>query len=349
MVLAAGLVALGASRWGRLRVVAAVKGAMVAPPAGEGRWVAWVEGDRGETRLMVLPRYRGRPAVALTAAALSGLAVEGDAAYLTRSAAREGGRVRAELVRVRLPRGTPTVIAALNRRASQIAYGDGWLCWREDYEAGLPGVPFVAAAAPLTVVRARQESGGSVRVVAVVSGAEVGPASGDLELLGVMGESAYWVERAPVAGVAATVVHRARLPGGKAETVVREEGWRTVALGKDMLVWTAPSLEADRPDGVSAVKQDRLDGSGVKVIADWLGPSAAVMVTGAGIFAQDRYLLWKLGSERGQQRVIAQGPGWFSLSRIAGDEQYLIVESKAGTQVARRPVTWWARVRSLLP
>ena len=207
----------------------------------------------------------------------------------------------------------------------------------------------MAAAAPLTVLRGRPKSGGSVRVVAMVSGAEVGPASGGLELLGVMGDSAYWVQRIPVAGTAVTVVHRARLPGGRAETVAREEGWRTVALGKDMLLWTASSLEADRPNGVSAVKQDRLDGSGVKVIADWLGPSAAVMVTRAGVFAQDSYLLWKLGSERGQQRVIARGPGWFALSRIAGDEQYLIVESKAGARVARRPVTWWARVRSLLP
>jgi len=347
LVIAAGLVALGAIRWGRVHVVATVQGELMAPPAGDGRWVAWLEGDPGETRLLVMPRHGSRPAVSLRAAALSGLAVDGDAAYLTRSAPEGKGRTRAELLRIRLPQGTPKAIGALTRGASQMVSGDGWLCWREDYEAALPGVPFVVAAAPVTVVRARRESAGDAEVVATVSGPDAGPGPHGLALLGVTGGSAYWVERMRVAGSTATVVRRARLPGGEAENLVQEEGERSAALGKGTLLWTAPSAEAAEPYTFSAVKQRRLDASEVSVIADWLGPVATVMVTRGRVYVQDRHLLWALGGERGQQRVIYRGAGWASAAPVLGDEQYLVLPSRAGTQIARRPLTAWARLASL--
>lgn len=331
-----------------MRVVAEVKGEILALPVGGGRWVAWLEGEKGEARLMVARRYGGRPVAVLSAAELSGLAMSGETAYLTRKTGAERRQV-AELVRVRLPERKPMVIAAVPRLASQIAAGDGWVCWREDHEADLPGVPFAVAGAPMTVIRAVLESGGEPEAVAAVTGVTAGPRSGGLDLLGVAAKGLYWVQRTGLGSAAATAVRRADLPAGKTGIVVMEPGWRPVALGRGALFWTVPSLEAAAPDQFAAVKQARLDGPGAKVIADWLGSGARLMVTSAGVYAQDRELLWDLGGSRGEQRVVARGLGWVSSATMVGDEQYLVMESKAGTQIAGRPVTWGARLRSLLP
>jgi len=63
---------------------------------------------------------------------------------------------------------------------------------------------------------------------------------------------------------------------------------------------------------------------------------------------QDTELLWRLGSQRGEQRVLYSGPGNVRTAAVIGDEEYMVQQEGKRSAIAERPLTWWARVRHLL-
>jgi len=209
-------------------------------------------------------------------------------------------------------------------------------------------VDFVVAAAPLNVVRACPEAGESVSTLAVLRADPLQVADRP-ELVGIADGHAYWLERRLAGGLNSTVVRRAAVAGGEPETLLRERGRRTVALSSEALLWTAPSLEAAEPAGFAAVKRMGLDGGEPRVIADWLEPRTAVLASDANTYAQGREWLWGLGMSREDQRPLREGPGGLATAVILGDHEYLVIRSAGGLAIARRPLTWWARVRGLFP
>ncbi len=350
----AGAVTIAAVRSVRPRVLSEVEGWVLSPPTGSDRWVAWLEGDEAECRLMAARRHGGRARVALTGRVLSGLAVTGDSAFVTRADEPEGDEAGASLLRVDLRTGTSEVLARLTTGAQskldcrQIAFGDGWLCWREEREAALPEVPFVVAAAALTVLRARSTNGvDDVHTLAIVSARPRG-GKGQTELVGIAGAQAYWLERRTSGSSETTVLRRVALPRGEPETLIREAGRRAAVLTQDALVWTAASLEGAEASQFLAVKQRSLRNGAVKVIADWLSTSGELQASRDEVYVQGRSWLWRLGSERGEQRRLRRCPGGFVTARVVGDEQYLVLRSRDGLAVAARPLTWWSRIRSFI-
>ena len=340
--IAVGLAVVATVRSGQPRRVAEVKGEVISGPVGTEGWVAWIEGDEQGCRLRAA-RGGGRPMLA--APALSGLAVAGETAFLTRAEGPE-----TELLKVSLRSGSTERIAALTGPAAQMVAGGEWLCWREHRPAGLPGVPFVAAGAPINVIRARKQAGGQVSLVTPVTGA--------VELVGVRGDDLYWVERYGEGPGASTLIRRARLPHGEPETLVTEKGWRTAALAEDArhtfggqaLVWTAPSAEGAAPEQFCAVKRQALGGAETvlahpEVAGDWLDPRASLLVSQQGIYVQDRYHLWRLGRERSDQRAVYPVPSALTSSSLVGDEQYLVLGGPGRQVVAVRAVGFWGRVR----
>jgi len=341
-----GLTCYGLARTARPRALWTLQGELRAPPTGDGRWAAWLEGDPGEARLVAVRRGFGRPGVVLAEAGLSGLAVAGETAFVTRAGAADGGRPAA-LLRVSLRGGASEELAALPLEAAQISSGEGWLCWREQRPGGLPGVPFVAAAAPLTVIRALPQEGGQVETVAVL--AAEGPRGGEfVELVGVSGRAVYWTERRGLGVEMTTAIRRAALTGGEPETVVREPGRLSAALVGDALVWTGRSAEAADSGQFAAVRRRPLQGGEVEVIGDWLASGASVLGGRDRVYVRDRGHLWSLGRRREEQRALLASPGGLREARLVGDQEYLIMAGRGRTVVARRPVTWWGRVRALV-
>lgn len=337
----AGLAYLSTGWSARPRVLCLVNGRPLSPLAGEGRWVAWLEGDGKERRLVLAPRSGRRPRTVLTGAGLSGLAVSGESAYVTRAEAGGG----AELLEISLPGGGTKTIAELSEGADQLTCSGGWLVWQKSRPAGVLGVPFVAAAAPVTVVRARPVAEGPVRVVAVVSG-EGGASNDGFELLGAAGDRAYWIERSPASQ--RTWVRRAPCAGGATETIAEEQGLRRAALGGEVLVWTGPSLEAGRAQSFASVKRMNVGKGGADAIADWLGTGTAVMISDGQAYAQERGSLWRLGERRGEQRRLSVGPPGLMSARVIGDEEVMFLEGAGGSAVAKRPLTAWARLRAMV-
>jgi hypothetical protein len=282
----------------------------------------------------------------LAAPGLAGLAVEGDTAYVTRGPAA-GGKPPA-LLAVSLTKGAPKTLAALPEEADQIVCSDRWVVWRRSRRPGLSGIPFVAAAAPVTVIRSAPAAGGPIHIIAVLRG-ETSFRKDDIVLLGVAGDSIYWRERSGPAANDRTLIRRAPCAGAKAETVVAEAGSRRAALAGDLLVWTAPSLEAGNPGAFATVKRMALGRSGVKVIADWLEPGAMPMLTAGGrAYAQERGSLWRLTDERGEQRRLFSGPSQVMSPVVSGDEEFMFIQRGQQTVVAKRPLALWARVGSLV-
>jgi len=287
--------------------------------------------------------------VALIGRGLSGLAVAEDSAFVTRADESEEDEAGASLLRVDLRTGTSEALARLTTGAEQIAFGDGWLCWREEREAALPEVPFVVAAAPLTVLRARSTNGsGDVHTLAIMGG-RPGEGKGRAELVGVAEAEAYWLERRTSGSSETTVFRRVALPRGEPETLIREAGRRAAVLTQDALVWTAPSLEGAESNQFVAVKRRSLRNGAVKVIADWLSTTGELQASHDEVYVQGRSWLWHLGSERGEQRRLRRRPGRFVTGRVVGDEQYLVLRSRDRLAVAARPLTWWSRIRSFIP
>ncbi len=297
---------------------------------------------------MAARRHGGKARAVLAGAGLSGLVVVEDSAFVTQAedAGRGGSEVR--LLRVDLRDGSSEEVAALTYGAAQMVWGDGWLCWREERGGALPGVEFVAAAAPVTVMQSRQEGREGIETLAVLPARQAGAAR-QVELIGVAGGHLYWLEGEAALEGRMTVVRRAALPKGEAEVLVREEGRRRAVLTADRLVWTAPSREAAETNLFAAVRVGGLDGSEARVVGDWLNVEGSLLTSEGKVYVQTREWLWLIGDERGEQRVLRKAPRGLVTATAVGDEEYAVVRMGGGLAVARQPLTWWARVRGVLP
>ncbi len=348
VVLAAAVV-FAHVRAGRPRVVARGEGASVSVPASDGRFLLWLETDDGEARLVSLGRFPRRTHAVFTSSHLSGLAVADGAAFVTRALHSEGEERGAELLRIDLKDGAVEVLSPLPRAAEQIVCGDGFLCWREYRDSSLPAVPFVVAAAPLHVLRVCSETPGEVTTAAVLP-AEPQGARDDVELVGIADGRVYWVERATKGGAAQTAIRHTVPPDGQPQTLTEEPGRRSAVLLDGSLLWTAPSEECPEQAVLASVKRLPLGETDAEIIADWLNAEAGLLASSGQAWVQERHRLWRLGLQRGQQRVQATGPPGIVDTCVLGGEQYLVLRRGTEVVLARRPLTWSARLlRSLTP
>lgn len=344
-LIAAGLVCVRLFLSARPRVLAVLDGSARSRLAMSGRWLVWLESDEQESRLMIVPRRGGRSRAVLRSPRLSGLAVGDDTAYVSRSPG-PGGR-RAGLLAVSLRTGAAKALAELPEEADEIVCSGRWIAWRRLRQPSLSGIPFLAAAAPMTAIRATPVEGGSINIVAVLRG-EASSRSEDIRLLGVTGDSVYWHERHRARPADQTLIRHASCAGAGTETVVTEAGSRSAALAGDVLAWTAPSLEAGSPSSFAAVKRMVLGRPGFQVIADWLDPGVMPMLTATGrAYAQERGSLWRLGDRREAQRRLFTGPTQVVSPVVSDHEQFMFLRRRSQTVVAKRPLSLWARVRSL--
>ncbi len=346
LILAAGLACVRLVLSARPRVLCQVTGKVMAPPACDERWVAWLESGEPRPRLMVVPRAGGRPHALLSSGILSGLALDKGTAYSTREVPEASDlRHRGQLLSVSLSTGATTTLATLGEAADQIVSSGGWIGWRKRRESALPGVPFVVAAAPVTVIRAVRKEGGMPHVTAALNG-DQDVRGGGLELLGIARDCVYWYERSTTPEGERTAIRRAPCSGGPVETLVEEAGSRRAALEGDVLVWTAPSLEAGSPTTFSSVKRMELGGPGVSVIGDWLDPDTVPLLSNGQAYAQNRESLWRLSAKREEQSGLYQGPSRLVLPRAIDDEEFMFIQLDRDMVLAKRPLTPWARVRS---
>jgi hypothetical protein len=363
---------------GRLRVVARPEGTLAGPPVGRDGAVAWIERTGDEDRVVFAPRWRS-PRILLSARGIMGVALDGDKALVTRGEGQD-----AELIAVDLRGGSQRQLAGVKGQAYQVKVGDGVVAWLEERAAAIPAAAFVAAAGPVTVIKTAPEKGGVASLVTVLpedaAAADMKMAGpGRTQLLGVSGGRVYWLEKQGRDEGGATLVRSAPTTGGKTEAVVAEPGLQQAVLLRDerrasgappsgWLVWTSDSLESAISRESRAIKRLSLPGGKPQVVADWLRRNILLMGSGSRSYVQDTELLWRLGTERGQQGVIYRGPGAIQTATVIGDQQYLVLRevsqsrrakkapagSKRGgppvsrTVIARRPVTWWGRVRGLV-
>jgi hypothetical protein len=347
LVLPLAIIAAAGYAWyrsGRPKLLASVEGRLIGLPTGQGRWVAWLEHDGSESRLIAPGRYWGTRPV-LAGPRLSGLAVGGRTAFVTRPKETEQSAPAAELLQVDLTGGSPEVVVDLHHPADQMAWGEGWLCWLERRESAVPAAPFLVAAEPVSVVRACRDTGGQVSTIAVLpsSSVSMGP---EVDLVGVADGQVYWVERLASRRGLTTLVRRAPASGGPPITLVREEGDQTAVLLEGDLVWTAHSAEAAQPHAFAAVKRSRLDGTTARVIGDWLGNRGTLLVGDGGAYFQEPSRLWRLGAGPGSQRVQHRESRSVAQASAVSDTEYLVLWHSGGRAIASRPLTWWARVRA---
>ncbi|MFB3882477.1 MAG: hypothetical protein ACE149_14515 [Armatimonadota bacterium] len=330
----------------RPRVLCRVTGRALTPPAGDERWVAWLESGDPRPRLMVVPRAGGRARALLSDGVLSGLALDRGVAYVARPVPESSDlRHAAQLLSVSLPTGSTAILATLGEDADQIVSSDGWVVWLKRRDPALPGVPFVAAAAPLTVIRAISMEDRAPRVIAALAG-DQSIRTGNVELIGISSGYAYWCERYRTPEGERTAIRRAPCAGGPTETLVEESGSRRAALEGDALIWTAPSLEAGNPAAFSSVKRMRLGRPEVEVIGDWLEPGTRPLLASGRAYAQDRGDLWRLSPKREEQGRLYQRPTRLESPIVIGDEEFMFMQLDRGQALAKRPLTVWARVRS---
>jgi len=315
-----------------------LEGRPLTAPLGDSKSIVWLEGDSEKARLVVL---RGsRRTVRLERASLSGLAVAGDTAYV--SAPESDGE---KLLRLDLRTGRVETIARLTAKADEITQGEGSVVWRETRGGDLPGAPFVTAAEALTVLRTCDDRGRATTLAVLHTGSD---SLDEVRFLGVTGSKVYWLERRQ--GVrTTTLVWRASLPQGEPEMVASEAGARSAALGGDKLAWTAPSREAAEPGTFSAVLERPLEAGPTRVVGDWVGTRAELAVSGEVIYAQERRRLWRFQGGLGDQQSLGPPIPSAVRSSIIGEDEYVIVRSRRGYTMVRRPLTWGARMRGLLP
>jgi len=73
-----------------------------------------------------------------------------------------------------------------------------------------------------------------------------------------------------------------------------------------------------------------------------------MLTAGGRVYAQERVSLWRLSDERGEQRRLFSGPSQVMSPVVSGDEGFMFIQRGQQTVVAKRPLTLWARVRSLV-
>lgn len=344
LLAAAGLAVLSS---GRLKYVAAVGGDVVAVATADSGWITWVERETSEGRLVAV-RHRGnRARVLLRADHLSGLAVADDGVFVTRSHQIERERPAAELLHVDLLSGRADHIAALPSVAEEIVAGDGYVCWREHRGPALQNVHFVAAAAPLDVLRVYDAREEAIRTLAIIPGRAAQPAE-SVSLVAVADERVYWLERREGTAGRETLIRRAALPDGGAETLAREPGFRHAAITSDALLWTAPSPEALREHSYAAIKRLFLRDTVPHVIADWLVSDGELQVANGTVYFRERTRLWRLGDARGEQRARPWIVPGAVKTRVVGDDAYVFMRTRSGLAVGRKPLTWPARLLRML-
>ncbi len=352
LVAALALLLLMALAWlayvrsGRPRAVADVQGEVAGLPVGQSGAVAWLEADPGGDRVRLAGRGR-RPRVLWSGSGLMGLALAGGKAFVTK---REQGS-EGQLLAVSLNDGQPQALATLKGEAAQVVVGDGLVAWLEERPAALPGVPFIAAAAPVTAIRSISETGGPISFVAAMPldapTTQQGARRPLADLLGIAGRQVYWLQREG-GGPEQSASLRYCAPGSRPQTLAVETGAQQAVLLQDAVAWTSFSQEAADPRQYLAVKRQPLGGGPTQVIGDWLGPEAELLGSGRRLYAQDKEVLWHLGKRRGEQRVIYSRPPGTMGTRVIGEDQYLVLRIGKTTTVAKRPLTAWARARQLL-
>jgi hypothetical protein len=326
------LVALLCARWGRPRVAAEIRGELVVPPVSDGGAVAWIERQNGADTLVVLKPRREL----LASSSLSGLAVSGNAAYTALVGAVGDSP---QLVTVGLRSGARKELASLSGPATEIVAGGDWVCWLSTRPAALPAAPFVVAGGPVTAIWVLSRRGDHPRVVAQLS------ASGGVDLLGVVADKLYWAERQGQS----MRLRGQGLSAGGSETLVSEPGYRSAVLLGDRVAWTASSQEAALPDQYCAVKVRPLSDDGnTTVIADWLQPDAALLRSGAALYAQERDALWRLGARRGDQRVLYRTSYGARDQTVSGGVEYLVERHGKTARLIKRGLTWAGKLRVLV-
>jgi hypothetical protein len=352
LLIMTGLVWLAHRESGRPRVLARAEGQVTAP-TGQAGAVAWIEkGGSGGDRVMIARRWRGTKQ-ATSGGEITGVALSGRQVLVARWEEGKGG----ELTAVDLGGGKQRAIAVVKGRTEQIAAADGVVAWLEERPAAIPAAPFVTAAGAVTVVRSVPEQTGQPSIVAVL---EVDPLAGRTaraDLLGVSGGRIYWLEHHGRGEAATSVIRRGQSTGGAAVTVVSEAGIQEAVLLDGSLAWTCDSPESASSSYARAVKSLSLpegtstpslpDARG-RVIGDWLRRDIQLFGSGRTAYVQDTELLWRLGSQRGEQRVLYSGPGNVRTAAVIGDEEYMVQQEGKRSAIAERPLTWWARVRHLL-
>jgi len=345
LVVAAGLGWLAYVRSGQIRTVALVPGEVVAGPAGEAGWVAWVQRSGDQSQLMA-SRRGGRCRVIATGP-FSGLAVKGDKAFVAQWPEDPG------LLAVSLRDGSREKLAPTGGEVKQIAIGGGTIYWLEWRDAALPEVPFAVAAGPVSVIRSMPEQSGSVSLVAIILPDEKLPPPrrlgqpAQVELVGADKASLYWLRQEAVGNLRRTRLLRSA-PGHQPETVALEPGSRMAVLLDDAVLWTSVSQEAAPQGRHTAVKRQRLGDTRVEVTADWLAQDSLLIGQGGRAYAHQADMLWRLGKRRGEQRVVYSRSRRAAVARLIGDQEYLVSPEREGWIILRRPVTWWARARQVL-
>jgi len=355
-----GLAWLAYRESGRARVVGEPSGAgaQLMLPTGQGGTVVWIESamrspdskGEGTDRVMLARRWRSPRQIA-AGSEITAVAVDGSRVLV---AGRQAGQ-DATLTSIDIGSSKQQALAAVNGRAERVAAAAGVAAWIERREAAVPAAPFVAAAAPVTVIRSVPENaGGHVTVVAVL---DTDPTSGDVarpDLLGIAQGRVYWLEHQGGGEGSVTVIRSADASGGAPETVFAEPGVQEAVLLDDSLIWTCASVEA-AAGGSRAVKRMALSGGGrdarqvgrPRLIADWLGGDMQLLGSGRAAYAQDKEVLWRLGDQRGEQEVLYTRPGTVSSAVVIGDDEYVLLLNGKQRVIAERPLTWWARVRHL--
>mgnify|MGYP005836556403 CR=1 FL=1 len=338
-----GLAWLAYVRTGALRTVARGSRQHISRPVGDRRWVAWRQTDQGRQAIMLL-RGRGRPRELLARARLSEPAASGWRLFV--------GEADGELLSVDARTGRVEAISRTRGETDHMVVGDGHVWWLEHRAAALPGVPFVSAGAPVSVIRTAPITGGEARVVAVTP-RELGrvyerPGTGrPLELVGAAEGRLYWLERRQAGRVLRTELRRGA-PGRAPEILAVEPGAHTAALIDGTLAWTGPSDEAMIPTQYIAVRRMNLADGEVRTIADWLARETILLGSDKRLYAQQQDLLWRLGQRRGQQRIACRRTGPFQAAAVIGDREYLVAGLENNWRIVERPLTWWARVRRLV-
>lgn len=357
---AIGLAWLAYRESGRARVVAEPSGAgtQLMLPTGQAGAVAWIEsaisssGGAGEgtDRVMLARRWR-RPRQIASGSEITAVAVDGSRVLV---AGRQPGQ-GAALTSIDIGSNKQEALAVLKGRAEKVVSAAGVAAWMERREAAVPAAPFVVAAAPVTVIRlVAENAGGHVTVAAVL---DTDPTLGEVarpDLLGIAHGRVYWLEHRGHGEGLVTVIRSANAGGGAPQTVVSERDVQEAVLLDDSLVWTCASVEtsgggsrAVKLMALAASKSNTQHAEKPRQIADWLSGDMQLLGSGGAAYAQDKEVLWRLGDERGEQRVLYTRPGTVSSAVVIGDDEYVLLLDGKQRVIAERPLTWWARVRHL--
>jgi hypothetical protein len=355
-----GLAWLAYRESGRVRVVGEPSGAgaQLTLPSGHAGTVVWIESavrspnsdGTGPDRVMLARRWRSPRQIA-SGSEVTAVAVDGSRVLV---AGRQTGQ-DAMLTTIDIGSGKQETLATVKGRAEGVAAAGGLAAWIERRGAAVPAAPFVAAAAPVTVIRSTPENpSGRVTVVAVL---DTDPTRGDAarpDLLGLRHRRVYWLEHQGRDEGSVTLIRSADAGGGAPETLVSEPGVQEAVLLDDSLAWTCASVEVAAGDSravkrmmLAGSEQDAWDAAKPQVIADWLSGSMQLLGSGAKAYAQDKELLWRLGDRRGEQKVLYTRPGSVASGVVIGDDEYVLLRERKQAVIAKRPLTWWARVRHL--